>query len=74
MKTKANKPKGGSSRLAASNVSGRGETQFPGILADAKALDVSRVHLWLVLTGRRKSARLAARYEQLKRDATETAK
>lgn len=44
----------------------RGKTRFPGLVADAKALGVSRVHLWLVLTGQRQSARLTARYEVLK--------
>lgn len=40
--------------------------RFPGIVQDAKALGVSRVHLWLVLTGKRESAALKARYEVLK--------
>lgn len=67
MKTHANSPKGSSSRRASRVRPARGETQFPGISGDAKALGVSRVHLWLVLTGRRRSARLAQRYAQLKR-------
>lgn len=37
--------------------------RFKGISRAAKALNVSRNHLWLVLTGKRKSAALLARYE-----------
>ncbi len=44
----------------------RGPTEFPGIVEDAKALGVSRTHLWRVLTGQRESARLLARYQHLK--------
>lgn len=40
--------------------------RFPGIVAAAQALGVSRVHLYLVLSGRRKSARLLERYEEWK--------
>jgi hypothetical protein len=36
--------------------------KYPGISADAKTLGVSRTHLFLVLTGKRKSARLMSRY------------
>ena len=41
--------------------------QFVGIVADSAALGVTRVHLWLVLTGRRESQPLLARYAALKR-------
>ncbi|MBP8257099.1 MAG: hypothetical protein KAX37_07210 [Opitutaceae bacterium] len=39
--------------------------RFPGIVADAKRLKVSRIHLYLVLTGRRTSHRLLKRYDAL---------
>lgn len=42
-------------------------TQFPGITEHARKLGCSRPHLWQVLTGRRQSARLRKRYEQLMR-------
>lgn len=45
----------------------RTRTEIPGIVADARALGVSRVHLWMVLNGRRESAPLLARYAALKR-------
>lgn len=51
---------------AVRKIPSRGETRFQGIVADAKALGVSRVHLYLVLDGRRQSARLLARYNELK--------
>ncbi len=44
----------------------RGRGRFPGIGADAAKLGVSRVHLWLVLTGRRTSHSLRSRYHALK--------
>ena len=43
----------------------RGETRFPGIKRHAEALGISRPHLFLVLTGERKSARLITRYRAL---------
>ena len=42
-------------------------TIHQGIVADAKALDVHRIHLWLVLTGRRQSRSLVRRYRALKK-------
>ena len=44
----------------------RDSTVFPNIGQDAKRLKVSRHHLWSVLTGRRQSASLLARYQALK--------
>lgn len=41
------------------------EIKFPGICEDAKALGVSRIHLYLVLTGQRMSHRLTSRYNAL---------
>lgn len=41
--------------------------RFKGICADAIALNVTRVHLWKVLTGRRESKPLLARYRNWKR-------
>ena len=40
--------------------------KYRGIVADAKALNVHRIYLWLVLTGRRRSTRLMNRYQELK--------
>lgn len=34
--------------------------RFPGIVRHAQALGVSRVHLWFVLTGERRSPRIEA--------------
>ena len=49
-------------------------TDFPGIVAAAKQLDCSRIHLWYVLTGRRQSKSLHARYKELStsRNSTKT--
>lgn len=47
----------------------RGPTKYPGIVRDASALGVTRIHLWLVLTGRRESRSLTARYAALKKAA-----
>jgi hypothetical protein len=43
----------------------RGETRFPGIKRHAEALGISRPHLFMVLTGKRESARLITRYREL---------
>jgi hypothetical protein len=43
---------------------------FHGIVADAATLAVSPTHLWLVLTGQRKSAALFQRYQALKSKST----
>jgi hypothetical protein len=43
-----------------------GKVRFHGITADAAALSVCASWLWLVLSGRRKSARLMQRYQSLK--------
>ena len=47
----------------------RGRTLFPGLLDDARSLKVHRNHLYLVLSGRRTSHSLLARYKQLKKEA-----
>jgi hypothetical protein len=39
--------------------------RFPGIMRDARELGVSRIHLYLVLSGKRVSRRLTARYRAL---------
>lgn len=44
-----------------------GRVKFPGICEAAKVLGCSRVHLWQVLTGKRISRSLKARYNALKR-------
>ena len=53
--------------LRGTNRKGNSKTRprFKGICAAAKELDCSRVHLWHVLTGRRQSKSLLARYRQL---------
>ena len=38
---------------------------FPGIGNHADQLGVNRIHLWKVLTGRRESRSLMARYDEL---------
>lgn len=43
--------------------------KYVGIVADARSLGVRREHLWQVLTGRRRSKSLLARYRQLKQDS-----
>ena len=43
----------------------RGDTRFPGIKRHAQKLGVSRVHLFLVLTGKRTSESLRQRYNEL---------
>ena len=43
----------------------QGPARFPGITRHAKELGVSRIHLWNVLTGRRESRSLTARYQAL---------
>jgi hypothetical protein len=40
--------------------------RFPGIVKDAKGLNVTRIHLYLVLTGLRESRSLITRYQTLK--------
>jgi len=42
----------------------RTETRYPGILRHAEAIGCHRVHLHLVLTGKRKSAKLLKAYKQ----------
>ena len=41
--------------------------RFPGIMQDAAALKVHRIHLYRVLTGDRVSKSLTTRYQALKR-------
>ena len=43
--------------------------KYRGIVADAEALNVSRIHLWFVLEGRRESELLLKRYRELKKVA-----
>ena len=43
----------------------RGPTKFPGIVSDARALGVTRQHLFEVLVGHRRSP-LLQRYQELK--------
>lgn len=43
-----------------------GRVKYSGIVADARRLGCSRIHLYLVLTGRRTSHSLRKRYQQLK--------
>ena len=43
-----------------------GRLGFPGIVKDAEALGVNRIHLFLVLKGERESASLLRRYQELK--------
>lgn len=64
MRPKAQKTKSGQPR----GVGGR-KVVFPRISQEARELGVSRIHLWLVLTGKRVSHRLAARYANLQRKA-----
>jgi hypothetical protein len=50
---------------------GRHITRFPGICADARALGVSRIHLYYVLMGQRHSKSLTRRYRDLQRQKKE---
>jgi hypothetical protein len=43
----------------------RGKKKFYGITQDAKALGVTRQHLWEVLVGNRQSKRLMDAYQHL---------
>ncbi len=45
----------------------RGPNKYRGIVRDATDLGVSRIHLWFVLTGQRRSAGLLARYWDLQK-------
>jgi molybdenum-dependent DNA-binding transcriptional regulator ModE len=45
-----------------------GRIKYPGISEHAKQLGVSRLHLWMVLQGRRESRRLMHRYRKLAED------
>ncbi len=45
---------------------GRKFDKYPGITTDATTLGVHRIHLYLVLDGRRESRSLMARYQALK--------
>lgn len=53
---------------------GRVHVRFPGICAAARELGVTRVHLYLVLTGQRESRNLTARYRALMKHATSSMK
>ena len=44
-------------------------TRFHGIVGHAERLGVSRIHLWLVLSGRRQSRSLLKRYRKIKEAA-----
>lgn len=52
-------------RSRASGVSAPQRVKYPNICADAEALGCSRVHLYLVLSGRRSSRSLRRRYAEL---------
>lgn len=43
----------------------RRAVRFKGICAQAEELGVDRIHLWKVITGRRESRSLLARYQSL---------
>ena len=45
----------------------KNRVRFPGIVEHAAKLGVTRIHLWMVLTGDRESKRLLRRYRELKR-------
>lgn len=45
------------------------QSRHEGICDQAKALGVSRVHLWKVLTGRRTSQSLMREYRKIKKEA-----
>lgn len=46
-----------------------GRVKYTGIVADAAALGVHRIHLYLVLSGKRESRSLLRRYQALKKEA-----
>lgn len=48
--------------------------RFTGITYDARELGVSHPHLWMVLTGKRKSVALMKRYRALKKQQKAEAK
>jgi hypothetical protein len=52
--------------VARTLVGSKSNQRLRGIYQAAKALGVSRSHLWRVLTGRRSSASLLSRYEALR--------
>lgn len=45
-----------------------GRVKYVGIVSDAAVLGVDRIHLWKVLTGRRRSDSLLTRYYALKEE------
>ena len=50
----------------------RGQEKYPGLTADARSLNISKTHLYFVLSGRRESVPLLARWHALKKSqATE---
>lgn len=57
----------GAKRKDGCEIGRRTKTEITGIVADARALGVSRMHLWAVLNGRRESEPLLARYASLRR-------
>lgn len=54
------------------DVNRKNRTKHAGISRHARALGVSRIHLWYVLQGRRESRRLLTRYHALVRHETKT--
>jgi hypothetical protein len=48
-----------------SNRKPRGETKFPGVIRHAETLGCHRVHLHLVLSGKRHSSKLLRAYKAL---------
>jgi hypothetical protein len=66
MKAQTVKPKPRASHRRVPLVAKAKRTNFPGIVAAARKLGVHRNHLWLVLSGRRESRSLVARYKALR--------
>ncbi len=60
-------------RETKTNGKGKRQFRFRGICKDAIRLGVTRVHLYLVLTGQRESKSLLDRYEQLRQAGKEHA-
>lgn len=66
---KKQRPFSGEKPRAVIHTGANARVRFPGIVSDAAALGVSRIHLYLVLTGERRSRSLLTRYKALKRAA-----
>ena len=59
---------GNSWRVAEVRAETKAKKRYPGITRHAEQLGVRREHLWMVLTGRRESRSLRARYAALVRE------